>query len=130
MAMPARKLQPRAPQQDPPLRVVKAAKGKAEAGPPMHYMECRALGHAWRHQGRPATDNDLGFKRPVGIGAGSAAFVSTCANCGTTRTKWIGRNGALFPAVYRYPDGYERRGEEEHMSHLDWRKAYIVRALH
>jgi hypothetical protein len=93
------------------------------------FAECRALGHMWAHIGRPLTTEELGFKEPLGIEWGSVAFRSTCGHCGTTRTKWIGRSGTLYPARYTYPDGYERRGEEERMTQGDWRKAWVVNVL-
>jgi hypothetical protein len=95
---------------------------------PMHYTECRALGHAWQHHGM-ANEQETGFRRPYYIEGNSLAFVSSCANCGTTRTKYIGRSGTLFPAIYRYPDGYQRKGEEERMSNLEWRRAWVVNAI-
>lgn len=148
--MPAAKLPPTPRHQGrkraetpPPLRVVPARRGKSRGGEaaaptttaateyPMHYTQCRALGHAWQHLGRPASDTELGFRRPIGVESGSIAFISTCAQCGTKRTKWIGRFGALFPPIYRYPDGYEHHASEgeERVSQLDWRRAWVVNAL-
>lgn len=99
-------------------------------GTPARFAECRALGHEWHHlnNGHPATDEQLGFRRPIGVEHGSVAFISTCP-CGTTRTKWLGRRGTHYPAIYRYPDGYQRRGEDERLSPTEWREAWVVKAL-
>jgi len=85
--------------------------------------------HQWQHSRRPATDEELGYRRPIGVEYGAVCFVSTCSHCGTTRSKFIGRSGAHFPAVYRYPDGYQRHGDDERLTGDEWRRVWVIETL-
>ena len=91
------------------------------------YAECRALGHEWHHLKRKLTDAELeGIPAPP-IAAGWMAAVvamSTCAECGAVRVKWIGRAGSQGANRYLYPPGYTRTGENR-LSRDEWRRAWI-----
>lgn len=114
----------------PALRVRKATKKSAAlqlvANHPVEYTDCRVLGHAWQHRGNPYDESSDGFWRslPDTLEHGSVGLVSICAHCGTTRTKFLTRSGIIGLTRYRYPDGYQTHGE--HVSPLDWRKAFVV----
>lgn len=101
------------------------------SGAPLRFEECRALGHEWKHRPEPLADEEMGFRGPpVGVdgGMGTRAYLSTCQGCGATRTKWIGRSGTTANR-YRYPEGYQRRGEDERMSASEWRQAWVLHDL-
>ena len=97
------------------------AKTLKPAGPE-RFAECRALGHEWHHRPEPARPTEetppLGFKNAAG-------FVSVCGQCSTVRIKWLSRFGHLGPTTYRYPDGYQTKGDET-LSREAWRKTWVV----
>ena len=104
----------------PALTVVQPVSGpSAEA---RKYAQCRSLGHTWKHR-----------KDPVGADAGSPpswlhqplGIMSVCTDCGCERIKWIGRSGTLGTTTYRYPEGYQTRGEET-VDRQTWRRTWIV----
>ena len=84
------------------------------------FAVCRTLGHTWQHVGAA----DPTERKPLGQ-YNSIAYVSRCSHCGTTRTKWMSRYGNRGAVVYRYPEQYERRGEER-LSLQAWRRTWIV----
>ena len=92
---------------------------------PLRYKQCRALGHSWVHRDRALSDEEDGFRRPIGVEYGSVGLVSECSNCSTVRTKWISRSGAMWPAIYRYPQGYQTHGDDT-MQPVEWRSAFVV----
>jgi hypothetical protein len=105
----------------------RAGKGRAKRGTVVqpdlddrgrYFAACRALGHEWKHMGRAA---EAGRWNAVG-------YISNCAHCGTVRTKWVGRSGALFPTTYRYPDGYSRTGDQR-LSTQAWRREWVVTVM-
>ena len=87
------------------------------------------MGHEWHHEKKPLSTEDLGYREPLGVEYGSVAFRSTCNECTTVRIKWMGRRGTLYPPQYHYPDGYQRRGEDERMTLSEWRQAWVVNVL-
>jgi len=95
----------------------------------LRFAECRAMGHEWHHNGKPLDEAALGHRVPMGVDRSAVAFGSTCAVCGTTRTKWIGRSGSIGVTTYRYPDGYSRHGDDERLTATEWRATWIIRAL-
>jgi len=77
------------------------------------FAQCRSLGHEWRHAGREQT---------VG---GVPCFLSICDECTTERRVWIPTTGANVQRRYKYPDGYQRKGEDK-LSSVQWRRVLIV----
>jgi hypothetical protein len=129
--MPAQTLERTRPRRAParPRRLAAVPEAPPPAVAPLRFAECRALCHEWHHQRRPLTDEETGFRRPMGVEYNALGYLSTCAVCGTTRTKWLGRSGSLGVTVYRYPEGYQRRGEDERVSPTEWRQAWVLRSL-
>jgi hypothetical protein len=77
------------------------------------FAQCRSLGHEWRHAGREASP----YSVPV--------FLSICDECRTERRVSIPTTGANVQRRYRYPDGYQRKGEDR-LSSVQWRRVLIV----
>lgn len=98
----------------PPAK--KAAPVVTTEGPSgLEWARCRSLGHEWTHGNRSIGDSSSGVY----------AFVSTCEFCGSTRTKYISRSGALGDSRYEYPKTYSQHGDER-MSTLEWRRSFVV----
>lgn len=77
------------------------------------FAQCRSLGHEWRHGPREINWDGV----PI--------FVSACADCATERRVYIPSSGANVRRVYKYPDGYQRRGEDR-LTTTQWRRVLIV----
>lgn len=94
------------------------------------FVECRAMGHSWRHHKRPIGIDDEHFpsprfSRPFGAGTGMVGKVSNCAQCKGTRVKWITRSGEVINRYYM-PEGYSRVGEEYKPTQREWRSTYVA----
>jgi hypothetical protein len=90
----------------------------------MHYAVCRSLGHEWQHIGRVSDDVDE-RGRSFAARGGMVGFRSVCRHCGTERVKWVTRSGVLAPTTYRYPEKYQRRGDER-LTQQEWRRTWVV----
>jgi hypothetical protein len=75
---------------------------------------CRSLGHSWKHQPRREVAWD-----------GTPVIVSICTDCATERRRDIPRSGAYVPPRYKYPDGYQRKGDDK-LTTVQWRRVLIV----
>jgi len=93
---------------------------RPKAPNPVIFAQCRSLGHEWRHKGKVQDTT----KAPLGIEFGTIGLVSQCADCTTTRIKWITRSGEVH-SRYDYPEGYQRRGEDERRSPQEWRQEFV-----
>lgn len=93
---------------------------------PIEYASCRSLGHSWQHRKTPYNPQEDGGTWQGSMGA--AGFVSVCDSCGTKRTKWVMRSGALGHTSYDYPDGYSTHGEDR-LAPMEWRRAFVVRVF-
>lgn len=91
------------------------------------YVECRALGHSWRHRGKIGVDDPSDkYPRPFGSGTGMIGYISYCGNCKGQRVKWITRSGEV---VNRYfpPDGYSLKGEDVYKpTQREWRSTFVA----
>jgi hypothetical protein len=100
--------------------------------PDYEFVECRAMGHAWRHRKNAVGMDDPSgqfvpprFSRPLGIGTGMIGKVSQCATCKGVRVKWITRSGEVLNRYYM-PDNYSRTGEEYKPTMREWRSTYVA----
>lgn len=89
----------------------------------LQFAECRSLGHEWRKSKPIGSDDAGGHRRPFGFYTGSIGIPSTCANCGTSKVRWITRSGES-QTRYEYPDGYSRHGDDR-LSAQEWRHNYV-----
>jgi hypothetical protein len=87
------------------------------------YAECRSLGHEWRKMKPVGVDDASEHRRPYGFTTGSVGIPSSCANCGTTKVRWMTRSGES-QTRYDYPEGYSRHGDER-LTAQEWRHQYV-----
>lgn len=88
------------------------------------HVECRSLGHQWRHTGLIGIDDQGDFRRPFGASTGMIGYRSICGNCKGTRIKWITRSGEVVNR-YEYPEGYRRTGDDRLSAH-EWRETLAI----
>lgn len=78
------------------------------------YAICRVMGHEWAH-----------IPGALGGEHGTYGLRSHCSHCGTKRTKWITRSGAVARGQYEYPKDYASRGDER-LESTQWRRLLIT----
>ena len=91
------------------------------------FIECRAMGHSWRHHKKSVGVDDTSdtFPRPFASGTGMVGRISNCSQCKGTRVKWITRSGEVINRYYM-PEGYSRVGEEYKPTQREWRSTYVA----
>ena len=121
------------PDDDEPHPKARKAKHKLIEVLDYQYVECRAMGHSWRHHKNaigiddPETDDEKGtsLRRPYGMGTGVIGKISQCAKCKGVRVKWISRSGETKNR-YKMPPGYSRTGDEYKPTAREWRSTYVA----
>ena len=114
---------------EPPPRGSRARKATHRLVEVLDYefVECRAMGHSWRHHKKSIGVDDThdGYPRPFASGTGMVGRISNCAQCRGTRVKWITRSGEVINRYYM-PEGYSRVGEEYKPTQREWRSTYVA----
>lgn len=92
---PRKRKPPVAPAPDPHELAVEKAVGAMD----LDYIVCRDLGHPWRKHNARWIDRDKCYEQ---------TFV--CPRCGTERSRYLSRTGAILDSHYAYAEGYEVKG--------------------
>jgi hypothetical protein len=91
------------------------------------FIDCHSEGHQWRHEGRIG-GSDPGARPPFGE-YDSVGRVSSCASCGSSRTRWHTRSGEAVNR-YDYAEGYTHRksgpDDEPAPTRLQWRQQLVI----
>jgi hypothetical protein len=64
---------------------------------------------------------------PHGVTFGTVGLRSQCADCKTSRVKWVTRSGEVHTR-YEYPDGYSLHGDDR-MSPQQWRSSFVTKVF-
>lgn len=88
------------------------------------FVECRAMGHEWRHRGQ--VTERMAYRPPAGWVA--VGYLSQCTNCRGWRARWISRSGEVANRYFP-PSGYSRKGAQEATTMREWRTYYVASAF-
>jgi hypothetical protein len=86
------------------------------------YVECRAMGHSWRHKG---TIGNTHPKYHAPFNWASVGKLSNCLECKGWRVRWITPSGEVINRYYP-PDGYSLKGQKERPSLREFRSFYVA----
>ena len=87
------------------------------------YVECRAMGHCWRHHKGTIGNNHPRYRAPFNWYA--VGKLSTCSMCKGVRVRWLTPSGEVMNRYYP-PEGYSLKGQPDKPTLKQWRSTYIA----